>query len=88
MSRNRTWTDRTAGRIIPVMRYILLSLLLFLAACGTDPRALGITGAPMATPPADPGEVQSGIPGAPQTGTQLSPSMPANTGAGKFWGYN
>jgi hypothetical protein len=42
----------------------------------------------MAEPPPDPGETQTGIPGAPQTGTQYAPSMPANTGSGKFWGYN
>ena len=70
------------------MRYILLMLPLFLAACGTNPAALGITGAPMPEPPPDPGETQTGIPGAPLVGTQISPSMPANTGAGKFWGYN
>jgi hypothetical protein len=70
------------------MRSILLSLLLCLAACGTDPASLGITGAAMPEPPLDPGETQTGIPGAPLTGTQLSPSLPANTGAGKFWGYN
>ena len=72
----------------PVMRYILLMLPLLLAACGTDPAKLGITGAPMAEPPPDPGETQTGIPGAPNTGTQLSPSLGPNTGAGKFWGYN
>jgi hypothetical protein len=87
-SRNRAWTDRTARSIITAMRFILLSLLLFLAACGSDPAALGVTGAPLAVPPADPGELQTGIPGAPNTGTQLSPSQPANTGSGKFWGYN
>ena len=70
------------------MRVILLLLPLFLAACGTNPAALGITGAPMAEPPPDPGETQTGIPGAPNTGTQLSPSLGPNTGAGKFWGYN
>jgi hypothetical protein len=70
------------------MRFILLSLLLVLASCGANPASLGITGAPMAEPPADPGETQTGIPGSPQTGTQLSPSLPSNTGAGKFWGYN
>jgi hypothetical protein len=74
--------------MIPTMRFIMFSLLLFLAACGADPKALGITGSPMPTPPADPGETQTGIHGAPITGTQYAPSMPANTGAGKFWGYN
>ena len=39
-------------------------------------------------PPADPGETQTGIPGAPNTGTQYAPNLPPNTGAGKFWGYN
>jgi hypothetical protein len=82
------WTGRTARAMIAAMRFIMLSLLLILAACGTDPAALGITGAAMPVPPADPGETQTGIPGAPVTGTQYAPSMPANTGAGKFWGYN
>jgi hypothetical protein len=70
------------------MRFIILSLLLVLAACGTNPAALGITGAAIPPAPVDPGEAQTGIPGAPNTGTQYAPSMPANTGAGKFWGYN
>jgi hypothetical protein len=70
------------------MRFILLSLPLFLAACGTNPAALGITGAAMPEPPPDPGETQTGIPGAPSIGTRLAPMLPANTGAGKFWGYN
>ena len=74
--------------MITPMRFILLSLLLFLAACGSDPRALGINGAPMPAPPPDPGETQTGIPGSPNTGTQYAPSQPANTGSGKFWGYN
>jgi hypothetical protein len=74
--------------MIPAMRFIMLSLLLLLAGCGADPTALGITGRTVAVPPPDPGETQTGIPNAPQTGTQLAPSLPANTGAGKFWGYN
>jgi hypothetical protein len=77
-----------ACAIIGVMRFIILSLLLFLAGCGVHPAQLGITGAPMAEPPPDPGEVQTGIPGSPLTGTQYAPNLPANTGAGKFWGYN
>jgi hypothetical protein len=59
-----------------------------LAGCVSDPAALGLTGAGTADEPPDPGEVQTGIPGAPAIGTRLSPSLPANTGAGKFWGYN
>jgi hypothetical protein len=70
------------------MRFIPFLLLLFVAACGSNPAALGITGAPMSEPPPDPGETQNGIPGSPQTGTQIAPSLPSNTGAGKFWGYN
>ena len=70
------------------MHYIMLTLLLLLAGCGANPASLGITGAAMPEPPPDPGEVQTGIPGAPQTGTQYAPSLPANTGAGKYWGYN
>lgn len=71
-----------------IMRFIIFSLLLFLAACGADPKSFGITGSSMPMPPDDPGEAQTGIHGAPITGTQYAPSMPANTGAGKFWGYN
>lgn len=70
------------------MRFIILSLLLLLAACGANPAALGITGAAIPAPPADPGEAQTGITGAPRTGTQYAPNLPPNTGAGKFWGYN
>ena len=70
------------------MRFIMLSLLLLLAGCGTNPAALGITGAGIPTPPSDPGDTQTGISGAPQTGTQYAPNLPPNTGAGKFWGYN
>jgi hypothetical protein len=87
-SRDRAWTDRTARAMITAMRFIILSLLLFLAACNSDPAALGITGSTTPVPPPDPGETQTGIHGAPMTGTQYAPSMPANTGAGKFWGYN
>ena len=70
------------------MRCMILSLLLFLAGCDADPAKLGITGGTMVAPPPDPGEVQTGIRGAPRWGTQISPSAPANTGAGRFWGYN
>jgi hypothetical protein len=70
-------------------RFILLSLTLVLAGCNADPAKLGITGgATVTTPPADPGEVQTGIPDSPERGTQYAPNSPANTGAGKFWGYN
>jgi hypothetical protein len=74
--------------MIATMRFVILSLLLFLTACGADPKSFGITGSSMPKPPEDPGEAQTGIRGAPNTGTQYAPSMPANTGAGKFWGYN
>jgi hypothetical protein len=74
--------------MIAAMRCILFTLLSLLSACGSNPAALGITGAPIPTPPPDPGETQTGIPGAPLTGTQIAPSQPPNTGAGSFWGYN
>ena len=70
------------------MKWVTLSVLLILSACASDPAALGITGAQPAEPPPDPGEVQTGITGAPSVGTRLSPSLGPNTGAGKFWGYN
>jgi hypothetical protein len=70
------------------MHFIALSLLIFLSACGTTPASLGISGAPVLAPPTDPGEAQTGINGAPQTGTQYAPSVAPNTGSGKFWGYN
>ncbi len=70
------------------MRLTALSLLVFLASCGADPAALGITGATAPPMPVDPGEAQTGIHGAPDTGTQLAPSLGPNTGAGKYWGYN
>lgn len=71
-----------------IMRFVLLTLLFSLAACGASPAALGITGAPLPTPPPDPGETQTGIQGAPIHGTEYAPNLPANTGAGRFWGYN
>ena len=72
-----------------LLRFIMLTLALALAGCNADPAKLGITGGPTTTePPPDPGEVQTGIPGAPLTGTQYAPNLPPNTGAGKFWGYN
>lgn len=74
--------------MMTAMRYFVLTLLLVLAGCGGNPAALGITGAPIPAPPPDPGETQTGIPGAPQTGTQYAPNLPPNTGAGRFWGYN
>jgi hypothetical protein len=74
--------------MIAAMRFIMFALLLLLAACGANPAALGITGASIPTLPPDPGEAQTGITGAPQTGTRYSPNLPPNTGAGKFWGYN
>jgi hypothetical protein len=70
------------------MRFIILSLLLLLAACDANPASLGITGAAIPAPPQDPGEAQTGITGAPRTGTQYAPNLPPSTGAGKFWGYN
>jgi hypothetical protein len=70
------------------MRFIMLSLLLVLGGCGTNPAALGLTGAAAPPPPPDPGEIQTGIPGAAEFGTQYEPNKPANTGTGKFWGYN
>jgi hypothetical protein len=86
---NTVGVDRPDGvRQYRGMRFIVFALLLFLAACGADPAALGITGGAMAVPPVDPGEAQTGTPGAPRVGTQLAPSLPANTGAGKYWGYN
>ena len=86
--RTHTWTDRAARVIIAPMRYIALTFLLFLAACGADPAALGITGAVAPAVLPDPGEVSTGIAGAPSTGTQYGPSVTPNTGAGRFWGYN
>jgi hypothetical protein len=74
--------------MIAAMRFIMFTLPLLLAACGTDPASLGITGAAIPPPPPDPGETQTGITGAPSHGTQYAPNLPPNTGAGKFWGYD
>ena len=86
--RVRRWTNHVARLIIAVMRFILLSLLFFVSACGGDPRSLGITGAASPVPAPDPGEVTTGVQGMPATGTQYAPSLGPNTGGGKFWGYN
>jgi hypothetical protein len=74
--------------MIAGMKFLMFPLLLILAGCGANPAALGITGGSTVEQPPDPGEVQTGIPGSPQTGTQYAPSLGPNTGAGKFWGYN
>ena len=79
---------RTAHAMIAAMRFVMFMLPLFLAACGANPASLGITGAPIPALPPDPGDTQTGIPGAPSHGTQYAPNLPPNTGAGKFWGYN
>jgi hypothetical protein len=70
------------------MRWLCLLVLISLASCDATPAELGLTGAGIPTPPTDPGEVQNGMAGAPSVGTQISPSLGPNTGAGKFWGYN
>jgi hypothetical protein len=74
--------------MIEIMRCIIVSLLVLLAGCNTNPAKLGITGAANSTPPPDPGATQTDVPVVPQSGLQLAPSVPANTGTGKFWGYN
>ncbi len=74
--------------MIPAMRFLTFLLLMCLAGCGANPAALGITGAPVPPAPPDPGETETGIPGAPSHGTQYAPNLPPNTGAGNFWGYN
>ena len=64
------------------MRFMIVPLLLCLAACGSDPKAFGITG------PGDhteqPRTAQDAVPGGDITAPQSVP----NTGNGKFWGYN
>jgi hypothetical protein len=91
VDRNRryaAWTHRTRCAINEFMYRRIILLPFLLSACGTDPAALGITGPARLASPPDPGETQTGIPGAPLSGTQLAPSLGPNTGAGKFWGYN
>jgi hypothetical protein len=76
------------GSHIFSMRTIVLFLLVLLASCDANPAALGLTGSTPLVAPPDPGEVQTGIRGAPAVGTQYAPSAGPNTGSGKFWGYN
>jgi hypothetical protein len=63
------------------MRFLILPLLLCLAACGSDPRVLGITGPGQIEQPRP---AQETLPG----GDIAQPQSVPNTGNGKFWGYN
>ena len=75
--------DRHARRPhITGMRFLIVPLLLCLAACGSDPRALGITGPGGQIE--QPKPAQEVVPG----GDLTTPQSIPNTGNGKFWGYN
>lgn len=63
------------------MRFLIFPLLLCLAACTSDPRALGITGPGQLEQPKT---AQEAVPG----GDLTTPQAVPNTGNGKFWGYN
>jgi hypothetical protein len=63
------------------MRFSVVAVLLCLAACGADPKALGITGPGKIEQPKP---LQDAVPG----GDIALPQSGANTGNGKFWGYN
>ena len=75
------------------MRPLLLTLcLLALAGCGTDPKALGITGPGQFTVPQPNPTLESGgnpIPGVATMGTFYGPTIGApQSGTSGFWGYN
>lgn len=63
------------------MRFLIVTFVLCLTACGPDPRAYGITGPGQIEQPKPAGEA---VPG----GDITMPQAGANTGNGKYWGYN
>jgi len=64
------------------MRFLMLPLLLCLAACGSGPQALGITGPGAQREQPKPAE--DAVPGGDLRMQQTTP----NSGNGNFWGYN
>ena len=57
-----------------------------LVGCGTSPQALGLTGAPPATPPTPPDNVLA-APGVPQNNSPFNSSTVPTTGSGLYYGY-
>ncbi len=70
---------------------VLLIVLIGLAACSGDPKAMGITGpGPQAAPVAPSLDEDGGnpIPGVSTTGSQYAPSIGPIKGNTGFYGYN
>ncbi len=63
------------------MRFLMIPLLLCLAACAANPRALGITGPGRAEVPKP---RQATLPG----GDIAAPQAVPDTGNNRYWGYN
>ena len=75
------------------MRYSLLFVALTgivltgLSGCGSNPGSLGLTGAPLATPPEAQDDSVINDPGVPQGDSAFNPSVQQTTGGGRFYGY-
>jgi hypothetical protein len=63
-----------------ILPLLICPVLLSLAGCAADPKALGITGPGQLAQPRPATEVMPG-------GDLAAPDMP-NSGNGRFWGYN
>ncbi len=69
-------------------RLLLLLSLSALAGCASSAASLGLTGAPLAAPPAEPSDATIGQPGInPEVGP-YTPSLVPSTGGGRYFGYD
>ncbi|HEX5327860.1 MAG TPA: hypothetical protein VFW75_14420 [Acetobacteraceae bacterium] len=69
-----------------MLRVVLFVALAGLGGCGSAPGALGLTGAPLATPPeiADDSVIRApGVPG----GGAYNATVAPTTGPGRYYGY-
>jgi len=68
-------------------RILVLSLALWLNACGSDPAAFGITGPSEPAPPPVVDPTQS-VFGTPDTGFSNTPDPRPSAVGSRYWGYN
>ncbi len=70
-----------------MIRVILLGLLVpGLGGCGASPASLGLTGAPMGTPPVADSDATIGLPGVDAGTGPYTPSLVPSTGGGRYFG--